>query len=140
MFNFNLCLFIIYWVNCVLCNFRNPEEIPWGETGAEYIVESTGVFTDKDKAAAHLKVFYNLLVCLFGFVLYYFPCMFLFELWMPCCIFGVFLWDIVSVKCNMINPFMNSLAWIARFFALHCIKITCGFSHVMLVDWLSRWC
>ncbi|RHN50568.1 putative glyceraldehyde-3-phosphate dehydrogenase (phosphorylating) [Medicago truncatula] len=34
---------------------RNPEEIPWGEAGAEYVVESTGVFTDKDKAAAHLK-------------------------------------------------------------------------------------
>ncbi|KZV58745.1 glyceraldehyde-3-phosphate dehydrogenase, cytosolic [Dorcoceras hygrometricum] len=34
---------------------RNPEEIPWGETGAEYVVESTGVFTEKDKAAAHLK-------------------------------------------------------------------------------------
>ncbi|KAJ6760864.1 GLYCERALDEHYDE 3-PHOSPHATE DEHYDROGENASE [Salix purpurea] len=34
---------------------RNPEEIPWGETGAEYIVEATGVFTDKEKAAAHLK-------------------------------------------------------------------------------------
>ncbi|KAJ6839258.1 glyceraldehyde-3-phosphate dehydrogenase 2, cytosolic [Iris pallida] len=34
---------------------RNPEEIPWGETGAEYVVESTGVFTDNDKAAAHLK-------------------------------------------------------------------------------------
>lgn len=33
---------------------RNPEEIPWGETGAEFVVESTGVFTDKDKAAAHL--------------------------------------------------------------------------------------
>ena len=40
--------------------YRNPEEIPWGETGAEYVVESTGVFTDKDKAAAHLKVaFYS---------------------------------------------------------------------------------
>ncbi|XP_074278726.1 glyceraldehyde-3-phosphate dehydrogenase, cytosolic-like [Silene latifolia] len=34
---------------------RNPEEIPWGQTGADYVVESTGVFTDKDKAAAHLK-------------------------------------------------------------------------------------
>ncbi|XP_031122126.1 glyceraldehyde-3-phosphate dehydrogenase 3, cytosolic [Ipomoea triloba] len=34
---------------------RNPEEIPWAEAGAEYVVESTGVFTDKDKAAAHLK-------------------------------------------------------------------------------------
>ncbi|KAG8641652.1 hypothetical protein MANES_12G015500v8 [Manihot esculenta] len=34
---------------------RNPEEIPWGQTGAEFVVESTGVFTDKDKAAAHLK-------------------------------------------------------------------------------------
>ncbi|KZV24852.1 glyceraldehyde-3-phosphate dehydrogenase, cytosolic-like [Dorcoceras hygrometricum] len=36
--------------------FRNPEEIPWADAGAEYVVESTGVFTDKDKAAAHLKV------------------------------------------------------------------------------------
>ncbi|KAL4378525.1 hypothetical protein GQ457_02G020880 [Hibiscus cannabinus] len=34
---------------------RNPDEIPWAEAGAEYVVESTGVFTDKDKAAAHLK-------------------------------------------------------------------------------------
>ncbi|KAK3997157.1 glyceraldehyde-3-phosphate dehydrogenase [Cladorrhinum sp. PSN332] len=34
---------------------RDPAAIPWGETGAEYVVESTGVFTTTDKASAHLK-------------------------------------------------------------------------------------
>ncbi len=33
----------------------NPEEIPWSETGAEYIAEATGIFTDTPKASAHLK-------------------------------------------------------------------------------------
>ncbi|MBZ4646416.1 MAG: hypothetical protein PWR27_661 [Petroclostridium sp.] len=31
----------------------NPSEIPWSECGAEYIVESTGVFTTTEKASAH---------------------------------------------------------------------------------------
>lgn len=33
----------------------NPEEIPWSECGADYIVESTGVFRTIDKASAHFK-------------------------------------------------------------------------------------
>ncbi len=33
----------------------NPAEIPWGEIGAEYVVESTGLFTAKEKASAHLQ-------------------------------------------------------------------------------------
>jgi len=33
---------------------KDPATIPWNETGAEYIVESTGVFTTTEKASAHL--------------------------------------------------------------------------------------
>ena len=33
---------------------RDPNAIPWGKDGAEYIVESTGVFTTTEKASAHL--------------------------------------------------------------------------------------
>ncbi|KAI1186926.1 glyceraldehyde 3-phosphate dehydrogenase [Nemania serpens] len=33
---------------------RDPAAIPWKDTGAEYIVESTGVFTTTEKAKAHL--------------------------------------------------------------------------------------
>ena len=34
---------------------RDPVEIPWGECGATYVVESTGVFTTTEKCEAHLK-------------------------------------------------------------------------------------
>ena len=33
---------------------RDPAEIPWGEFGVDVVIESTGIFTDRDKAAAHL--------------------------------------------------------------------------------------
>lgn len=34
---------------------RDPAKIPWGEVGAEIVIESTGIFTDKAKAALHLR-------------------------------------------------------------------------------------
>lgn len=48
---------------------RDPKAIPWGKAGAEYVVESTGVFTTIDKASvsslldfyiAILLYFYNI--------------------------------------------------------------------------------
>ncbi len=34
---------------------RDPARIPWRELGAELVIESTGLFTDATKAAAHLE-------------------------------------------------------------------------------------
>ena len=34
---------------------RDPAKLPWGEVGAQIIVESTGHFTDAEKAKAHLR-------------------------------------------------------------------------------------
>ena len=34
---------------------RNPADLPWGELGVEVVVESTGFFTDGEKAKAHLE-------------------------------------------------------------------------------------
>ncbi|HEX9000140.1 MAG TPA: type I glyceraldehyde-3-phosphate dehydrogenase [Blastocatellia bacterium] len=34
---------------------KDPKLIPWEEVGAEIVIESTGRFTDKEKASAHLR-------------------------------------------------------------------------------------
>ena len=34
--------------------YRDPAEIPWGEAGVDIVVESTGIFTKRGQAAAHL--------------------------------------------------------------------------------------
>jgi glyceraldehyde 3-phosphate dehydrogenase len=34
---------------------RNPADLPWKEVGAEIVIESTGIFTSREKAAAHLE-------------------------------------------------------------------------------------
>jgi glyceraldehyde 3-phosphate dehydrogenase len=36
-------------------NHREPSDIPWSDLGVEYVIESTGRFTDKDKAQAHIE-------------------------------------------------------------------------------------
>ena len=34
---------------------KNPAELPWGALGVDVVLESTGLFTSKEKASAHLK-------------------------------------------------------------------------------------
>ncbi len=34
---------------------RDPEQLPWNKYGADFVVESTGLFTTYDKASKHLK-------------------------------------------------------------------------------------
>jgi len=36
-------------------NHRNPADIPWGDIGVDYVVESTGFFTNDETAGAHLE-------------------------------------------------------------------------------------
>ncbi|MBI1372012.1 MAG: type I glyceraldehyde-3-phosphate dehydrogenase [Phycisphaera sp.] len=39
-------------IKCV--SVRNPEELPWGDLGVDYVVESTGLFTDIAGASKHI--------------------------------------------------------------------------------------
>jgi glyceraldehyde 3-phosphate dehydrogenase len=34
---------------------RDPKALPWGSLGVDLVIESTGIFTDRDKAAMHLE-------------------------------------------------------------------------------------
>ncbi|MEH1839876.1 MAG: type I glyceraldehyde-3-phosphate dehydrogenase [Nostoc sp.] len=42
-----------HFIPCV--SVRNPAELPWGQLGADYVVEATGLFTDYQGAANHLQ-------------------------------------------------------------------------------------
>src|ERR1700693_145315 len=41
--------------NIKVISQRDPAQIPWGDLGVELVIESTGLFTDAEKAAAHLR-------------------------------------------------------------------------------------
>ena len=38
-----------------VCAERDPAKLPWGELGVDVVLECTGLFTSKEKAAAHLR-------------------------------------------------------------------------------------
>jgi glyceraldehyde 3-phosphate dehydrogenase len=42
-----------HFIPCV--SIRNPAELPWGQLGVDYVVESTGLFTGQEGSTNHLK-------------------------------------------------------------------------------------
>ena len=47
--------FVVAGREVKVLNDREPANLPWGELGVEVVVESTGVFTDAEKAKAHIE-------------------------------------------------------------------------------------
>ncbi len=41
-------------VKCIMAT-RSPADLPWQELGVEYVIESTGLFNDKEVASGHIK-------------------------------------------------------------------------------------
>jgi glyceraldehyde 3-phosphate dehydrogenase len=42
-------------IKCVQASREGPKALPWGELGVEYVIESTGIFVEADKAAGHIE-------------------------------------------------------------------------------------
>ncbi|MBK7106148.1 MAG: type I glyceraldehyde-3-phosphate dehydrogenase [Ignavibacteriae bacterium] len=40
-------------IKCVMAQ-RDPSQLPWGELGVDIVIESTGLFTDSEKAKGHI--------------------------------------------------------------------------------------
>jgi len=48
-------ILVVDGVDITVFHEKDPAAIGWGETGADYVCESTGVFTAKEKAELHMK-------------------------------------------------------------------------------------
>ncbi len=46
---------VVHGKEIKILNYKSPAEIPWKDLGVQIVVESTGVFTDKDKAIGHIN-------------------------------------------------------------------------------------
>merc|ERR1719337_675840 len=42
-------------IKCIMASRDGPKALPWGAIGVEYVVESTGLFVEADKAAGHIE-------------------------------------------------------------------------------------
>merc|ERR1712125_279534 len=42
-------------IKCIAASREGLHKLPWGEMGVEYVVESTGLFVEADKAKGHIE-------------------------------------------------------------------------------------
>merc|ERR1712238_156406 len=42
-------------IKCIQASREGLEKLPWGEMGVEYVIESTGLFVEADKARGHIE-------------------------------------------------------------------------------------
>eukprot|EP00930_Biecheleria_cincta_P101445 TRINITY_DN930_c0_g2_i1.p1 TRINITY_DN930_c0_g2~~TRINITY_DN930_c0_g2_i1.p1 ORF type:complete len:768 (+),score=189.00 TRINITY_DN930_c0_g2_i1:51-2354(+) len=42
-------------IKCIQASREGPSALPWGSMGVEYVIESTGIFVDSEKAKGHLS-------------------------------------------------------------------------------------
>merc|ERR1719497_155613 len=42
-------------IKCVMASREGPKALPWGDLGVEYVIESTGLFVDAEKAKGHIE-------------------------------------------------------------------------------------
>merc|ERR1719167_398631 len=42
-------------IKCIQASREGPSALPWGEMGVDYVIESTGIFVDSEKAKGHLE-------------------------------------------------------------------------------------
>merc|ERR1712139_531450 len=42
-------------IKCIAASREGLEKLPWGEMGVEYVIESTGLFVEAEKARGHIK-------------------------------------------------------------------------------------
>merc|ERR1712157_258707 len=42
-------------IKCVMASREGPKALPWKELGVEYVIESTGLFVEADKAKGHIE-------------------------------------------------------------------------------------
>jgi len=42
-------------IKCVMASREGPKALPWKDLGVEYVIESTGIFVEAEKAAGHIE-------------------------------------------------------------------------------------